>query len=88
MILSLALISLVACAPHEVVVNFLQDRYQEVIISSAVHFNGGIVEEAVNKETGTWSTLLTMPMQDTCIVASGIGWRAVVPKEILGEKDA
>ncbi len=83
-----ALIQLAGCAPHQDILDFLQRKYEEVVISSAVHYNGGLVETVVNKETGTWSTLLTMPMRSTCIVASGTGWRAVVPKEILGEEDA
>ncbi len=88
MILPLALVVLVACAPHEAIIDYLQNMYQEVIISFAVHNNGGIIEVAVNEKTGTWSILMTMPMQSTCVIASGDGWRAVVPKETLGEKDA
>ncbi len=84
--LPLVLIGLVTCAPHEVVIDYLQNMYQEVIIFSAVHNNGGIIETTVNEKTGTWSLLMTMPMQSTCIIASGDGWRAVVPT--LGEKDA
>ncbi len=91
MIMPLVLVGLIAitnCGPHARIVDFLRDKYQEVIISSAIDYSGGLIEEAVNKETGTWSILLTMSRQATCIVASGTGWRTVVPREILGEEDA
>lgn len=87
-----ALISLVAitnlCGLHKEMIDTLREQYQEVIVSIAVHRNGGIVEEVVNKETGSWTTLLTMPMQLTCIVAAGQGWRTVVPEKVPGEEDA
>lgn len=75
------------CGPRQDILDFLQNNYGEVVVSSAVH-SRGTKEEVVNKETGTWSTLWTVPFRPTCIVASGTDWQAVVPKEVLGGEDA
>ena len=84
----LVAVALVAnCGPRQDILDTLRDKYGEVVISSAINKNG-IVEQLVNEESGTWSTLLTIPLGRTCLVASGGGWRAVVPKEALGEEDA
>ena len=84
----LVAVALVAnCGPRQYILDTLHDKYGEVIISSAINKNG-IVEQLVNEESGTWSTLLTIPLGRTCLVASGGGWRAVVSKGTSDEEDA
>lgn len=74
------------CAERQTVLNNLEERYSEIVVSSAINYDGTFVETTVNKETGTWSFLMSAPGRLTCIVASGTGWRE--KKEIPGDEDA
>lgn len=59
------------CAPREVVVERLAERYRETRQSMGLGPNNAVVEVFASQETGTWTITVTTPQGMTCLVASG-----------------
>lgn len=59
------------CAPREVVVERLADKYGEARQSIGLGANNSVVEVFAANETGTWTITVTMANGLTCLVASG-----------------
>lgn len=59
------------CAPREVVVERLAEKYGESRQSIGLGANNAVVEVFAAQETGTWTITVTMTNGLTCLVASG-----------------
>ena len=79
LVLSVLLVTTVeiGCGPRSDIIQSLLGMFGESLVSSGVSINGNIIETLVNKKTGTWSIILTRPMQPTCLVESGDGYYEV-----------
>lgn len=65
------------CAPREVVVEQLADRYGESRQSMGLGADNAVVEVFASRETGTWTITITTPRGMTCLVASGQAFEAL-----------
>lgn len=65
------------CAPHEIVVDRLQSKYNESRRAVALSNNGSRVVEIYASEEGSWTIILVSPNQIACLVASGQSYEQV-----------
>jgi hypothetical protein len=59
------------CAPYEMIVQGLSERYGERRVMSGLNPDGTLVQMFANPETGTWTALIVQPIGTACMVASG-----------------
>lgn len=59
------------CAPRDVVLNHLSERFGESRQSIGMGQDGHVIEVFASLETGTWTITVTLPNGVTCLVASG-----------------
>lgn len=59
------------CAPRDVVIERLAERYGESRQSVGLGANNAVVEVFASDETGTWTITVTSVHGLTCLVASG-----------------
>ncbi len=65
----------ILCAPHDIVVLHLEDRYKESSVAIGVASNGHLVEVFASSKGYTWTLLLTDPNGITCMMAAGDNWQ-------------
>jgi len=65
------------CAPREVVVERLAQKYGEARQSVGLVSNNSMVETFSSSETGTWTITVTLANGTTCLVASGQNYEAL-----------
>lgn len=65
------------CAPRDVVVERLNERYSETRQSIGLSANNSVVETWASLESGSWTITVTMPNGLTCLVASGQAFERV-----------
>ncbi len=65
------------CAPHDVVVERLADRFGESRQSIGLASNNAVVEIFASLESGSWTIAMTQPGGPTCLVASGEAFQAL-----------
>jgi len=63
-----------SCAPRDIIVGRLADKYGETRKSMGLNQNNGVVEVFASLETGTWTILVTMPTGMSCLMAAGQNW--------------
>jgi hypothetical protein len=66
------------CAPHEMVVERLAEKYGEVLHSIGIGANNSVVSTWANPESGSWTITVTMPNGMACLVASGQSFERVM----------
>ena len=59
------------CAPRDVVLDHLADRFGETRQSIGLGQDGRVVEVFASTDTGTWTITVTLPNGLTCLIASG-----------------
>ncbi|WP_323776730.1 hypothetical protein [Leisingera sp.] len=59
------------CAPRDVVIKRLAEKYGESRQSIGVGQKGMVMETFASGETGSWTITVTTPNGMTCLVASG-----------------
>ena len=59
------------CAPRDVVLQHLSERFNESRQAIGMGPEGRVVEVYASLETGTWTITITLPSGLTCLVASG-----------------
>ncbi len=64
-----------SCAPRDIIVGRLADKYGETRKSMGLNQNNGVVEVFASQETGTWTILVTMPTGMSCLMAAGQDWQ-------------
>lgn len=63
-----------SCAPRDIIVGRLADKYGETRKSMGLNQSNGVVEVFASSETGTWTILVTMPSGMSCLMAAGQSW--------------
>lgn len=76
------------CAPREVVVQRLAEKYGESRKSIGIGQQGTVMETFASEDTGTWTITVTMPTGVTCLVASGQSYETLAEVLPEQEKDA
>ena len=66
------------CGPRAAVVKTLAEKYAETRRSIGISANNLVMEVYAATESGTWTITVTTPQGQTCLVASGQGFEAVV----------
>ena len=72
------------CAPRDVVVERLAQKYGEARQSVGLGANNSMVETFSSSETGTWTITVTLANGTTCLVATGQNYEALA--EVLPAK--
>lgn len=72
---TLAIAQSSSCAPRDIIVGRLADKYGETRKSMGLNQNNGVVEVFASSETGTWTILVTMPTGMSCLMAAGQDWQ-------------
>jgi hypothetical protein len=65
------------CKPHAYVLKVLKERYGEHVMARAVNNKGEIVEIFRNPKTKTWTVIVTIANNLSCIV--GLGLKMEIP---------
>jgi hypothetical protein len=65
------------CAPRDLVVARLADRYAETRQSVGLGSNNALVEVFASVATGSWTITVTAPNGVTCLLASGQAFEAL-----------
>jgi hypothetical protein len=65
------------CAPRDVVVARLAEKYGESRQSIGLGGQGTVMETFASAESGTWTITVTMPNGMTCLMASGQSYEAL-----------
>lgn len=72
------------CGQRSQIIGYLAKTYQEAPVGIGVTGKGALVELLTDKNSKTWSILITYPNGVTCLIASGEGWRDLVWREEEG----
>lgn len=62
------------CADRESVIERLAEDYNESRMTIGIGGNNLVVEQFANKDSGTWTILVTRPDGTTCLIASGLNF--------------
>jgi len=65
------------CAPREIVVDRLAEKYGESRQSMGLGANNAVIEVFASGETGTWTITVTSAHGMTCMVASGQAFESI-----------
>ena len=65
------------CAPREMVLERLADKYGETRQSIGLGANNAVVEVFASTDTGTWTITVTTANGLTCLVASGQSFETI-----------
>ncbi|MEM8539268.1 MAG: hypothetical protein AAGF56_15570 [Pseudomonadota bacterium] len=76
------------CAPRDVVIERLADRYGESRQSVGLGSNNAVVEVFASEETGTWTITVTSVNGLTCMVASGQSYETLTEAAPIKGDDA
>lgn len=71
------------CAPHDVIAAQLEEKYKEVSLGGGLSKSGYIVEIFASP-SGSWTAVITVPNQPSCLMDAGEGWQTRVPP-VLGD---
>lgn len=66
------------CDRHEVLIDHLAARYDEVPLAMGLVVDGTVLEVLVSP-SGTWSLLVTLPSGLTCLLRAGSYWESWDP---------
>lgn len=66
-----------SCAPHDMIVERLADRYGESRQSIGLAANNAVVEVFASLDSGSWTITVTAAGGPTCLVASGQHFQAL-----------
>lgn len=76
------------CAPRDVVVDRLAQRYGETRQSMGLGANNAVIEVFASDETGSWTITVTSANGITCLVASGQAFEALAENLPAAGNDA
>ncbi len=80
-LVSSAAVAQVSCGQRDKIVEWLAVEYKEAPIATGVSSKGSLIEVLSTHDGDTWTVIVTSPDGDSCVIASGQGWRAK-PHEI------
>ncbi len=76
------------CAPREVVVQRLAEKYGESRQAIGIGQQGMVMETFASAESGSWTITVTMPTGMTCLMASGQSFEALAEAVPTTDNDA
>lgn len=76
------------CAPREIIVEKLAEKYGETRQSMGLGANNAVIEVFASEETGTWTITVTSVHGMTCLVASGQAFEALAESLPASGNDA
>jgi hypothetical protein len=65
------------CAPHDLIVSRLAERYGESRQSIGLAANNAVIEVFASLDSGSWTITVTAPGGPTCLIASGQHFQAL-----------
>ena len=68
--------SQVPCGQRDKLFEWLAEKYKEAPIATGVSNNGRLIEVLSTHDGETWTLIVTSPDGNSCLIASGQGWRA------------
>ncbi len=68
--------SQVPCGQRDEIFEWLAVKYKEAPIATGVSNNGRLIEVLSTHDGDTWTLIVTSPDGNSCMIASGQGWRA------------
>lgn len=77
-----------SCAPRDLVVKRLAEKYGESRQSIGMGQKGVVMETFASSETGSWTITVTTPNGLTCLVASGQAYEVLAEALPAAESDA
>jgi hypothetical protein len=66
----------VPCGQRDKFVEWLAVKHKEAPIATGVSSNGRLIEMLSTHDGDTWTLIVTSPDGNSCLIASGQGWRA------------
>ena len=75
-LVSSAAVAQVSCGQRDKIVEWLAVEYKEAPIATGVSSKGRLIEVLSTHDGDTWTVIVTSPDGDSCVIASGQGWRA------------
>lgn len=76
------------CAPRDLVLKRLAEKYGESRQSIGMGQKGMLMETFASDETGSWTITVTTPQGMTCLVASGQAYEVLAEALPTADKDA
>jgi len=73
---SSATMAQVPCGQRDRIVKWLSGNYEEAPVASGVSSKGSLIEGLSTNDGHTWTLIVTSPEGNSCIIASGEGWKA------------
>ncbi len=87
-LVSSAAMAQVSCDQRDKIVEWLAVKYKEAPIAAGVSSNGRLIEVLSTHDGDTWTVMVTSPDGNSCVIASGQGWRAKPHELDLAEPQA
>ena len=75
-LVSSAAMAQVPCGQRDSIVKWLAVKYKEAPIATGVSSKGSLIEVLSTLDGDTWTLIVTSPDGNSCMIASGQGWRA------------
>ncbi|WP_293576525.1 hypothetical protein [Phaeobacter sp.] len=76
------------CAPRDLVVKRLAEKYGESRQSIGIGQRGMVMETFASEESGSWTITVTNPSGMTCLVASGQSYEVLAEALPISDSDA
>ena len=67
-----------SCGQREQIVAKLSSGYKETILGQGLTATGTLIEVIVNKETGTWTVIMSWPTGRSCVLSTGENWEDAI----------
>lgn len=64
------------CAPHDQMVEMLNERFSEQPTAIGIAGNGQLLEVFTAGDGSTWTIVMTTPKGVSCVVSDGLNWDA------------
>lgn len=80
-VIAVPLFADIICAPREAFLQKLHDDYEEVVWGMGLIAEDGYLEVWVNRETGSWTIMITYTDGQSCVLATGEDWEDFAPPE-------
>ena len=76
------------CAPRDVVLTILAERYGETRQSIGIGTDNQVMEVFASEESGSWTITVTLPNGMTCLMASGQSFEELTEGPLVPEGSA
>ncbi len=87
-LVSSAAMAQVPCDQRDKIVDWLAVKFKEAPIATGVSSKGSLIEVLSTHDGETWTLIVTSPDGNSCMIASGQGWRAKPHEVDIAEPQA